>query len=256
MAKNIGEYDEMRAKLHLIQLRDTKKTVTIGGDKVDVLSVRNGEDECDQLPEGTDLAQLSDLEVESLAKQVGAFKAPTGSKADVYVNDLGISVKSHRGANPAFLNHTHRAGFLKVCERVGVSINKLDEIISDYWIKRKAGIIGEDVKNSDPKSPFKNHLDYLKPIMNYFLFTGTAQKDSPYPADYILDFTDPLDESSWKFSKDEYLDDNWEHIIFSVRSKGMPPSYPNVKDATAIKPWVVEDAAGKYKGSLHGRVQF
>lgn len=255
MAKNIGEYDEMRAKLHLIQLRDTKKTVTIGGNEVDVLSVRNGEDECKPLPEGTDLAQLSDLEVESLAKQVGAFKAPTGSKADVYVNDLGISVKSHRGANPAFLNHTHRAGFLKVCERVGVSINKLDEIISDYWIKRKAGIIGEDVKNSDPKSPFKNHLDYLKPIMNYFLFTGTAQRNSPYPADYILDFTDPLDESSWKFSKDEYLDDNWEHIIFSVRSKGMPPLYPNVKDATAINPWV-ECADGKYKGSLHGRVQF
>lgn len=255
MAKNFGENDEMRAKLHLIQLRDTKKTITIGGDEVGVLSVRNGEDECMPLPEGTDLAQLSDLEVESLAKTVGAFKAPAGSKADVYVNNFGISVKSHRGANPAFLNHTHRAGFLKVCERVGVSINKLDEIISDYWIKRKAGIIGEDVKNSDPKSPFKKHLDYLKPIMNYFLFTGTAQKDSPYPADYILDFTDPLDESSWKFSKDEYLDDNWEYIIFSVRSKGMPPSYPNGKDATAVKPWV-EYADGKYKGSLHGRVQF
>ncbi|WP_304063802.1 hypothetical protein [Hoylesella loescheii] len=255
MAKNFGENDEMRAKLHLIQLRGTKKTITIGGNEVDVLSVRNGEEECKPLPEGTDLAQLSDLEVESLAKQVGAFKAPAGSKADVYVNDLGISVKSHRGANPAFLNHTHRAGFLKVCERVGVSINKLDKIISDYWIKRKAGDIGEDVKNSDPKSPFKKHLDYLKPIMNYFLFTGTAQKDSPYPADYILDFTDPLDESSWKFSKDEYLDDNWEHIIFSVRSKGMPDSYPNGKDATAIKPWV-EYADGKYKGSLHGRAQF
>ena len=136
MAKNIGEYDEMRAKLHLIQLRDTKKTVTIGGNEVDVLSVRNGEDECKPLPEGTDLAQLSDLEVESLAKKVGAFKAPTGSKADVYVNDSGISVKSHRGANPAFLNHTHRAGFLKVCERVGVSIEELDLIVKEYWEKR------------------------------------------------------------------------------------------------------------------------
>lgn len=255
MAKNIGEYDEMRAKLHLIQLRDTKKTVTIGGNEVDVLSVRNGEDECKPLPEGTDLAQLSDLEVESLAKKVGAFKAPTGSKADVYVNDSGISVKSHRGANPAFLNHTHRAGFLKVCERVGVSIEELDLIVKEYWEKRKAGIIREDVSNSDPNSPFVNHLEYLKPIMNYFLFTGTAQKDSPYPAEFILDFTDPLDESSWKFSKDEYLDDNWEHIIFSVRSKGMPDSNPNVIDATAIKPWV-ECADGKYKGSLHGRAQF
>lgn len=255
MAKNIGEYDEMRAKLHLIELRDAGKTVVIAGKNVVVSSVKNNGVECVSLPPNTVLSGLNDSQVESLAKRVGAFKAPTGSKADVCLNNFGISVKSHRGANPAFLNHTHRAGFLKVCGRVGVSINKLDEIISDYWIKRKAGIIGEDVKNSDPKSPFKEHLKYLKPIMNYFLFTGNAQKNSPYPADYILDFTDPLDESSWKFSKDEYLDDNWEHIIFSVRSKGMPPSYPKGKDATAIKPWV-EYADGKYKGSLHGRVQF
>ena len=179
MAKNFGENDEMRAKLHLIQLRGTKKTITIGGNEVDVLSVRNGEEECKPLPEGTDLAQLSDLEVESLAKQVGAFKAPAGSKADVYVNDLGISVKSHRGANPAFLNHTHRAGFLKVCQRIHVRIDELDLIIKEYWEKRKAGIIREDVSNSDPNSPFVNHLEYLKPIMNYFLFKGTAQKESP-----------------------------------------------------------------------------
>ncbi len=255
MAKNIGEYDEMRVKLHLIELRDTKKTVTIRGKKVDVLSIKNGDVECKPLPLGTNLSQLSDLGVEKLAIQVGAFKAPTGSKADVYVNNLGISVKSHRGANPAFLNHTHRAGFLKVCNRIGVNIDQLDKIICDYWEKRRSGIIKEDVSNSNPKSPFKNHLDYLKPIMNYFLFTGTAQKDSAYPADYILDFTDPLNESSWKFSKDEYLDDNWQHIIFSIRSKGMPSAYPKGVNATEIKPWV-EYTDGKYKGALHGRAIF
>ncbi len=255
MPKNIGEYDEMRAKLHLIELRDTGKAITIEGKGVVVRSVKNDNVECKSLPKGTILSSLSDSQVEIIAKKVGAFKAPTGSKADVYVNGLGISVKSHRGANPAFLNHTHRAGILKVCERVGASVSELDNIIKDYWIKRKAGIIGEDVKNSDLNSPFRTHLDYLKPILNYFLFTGTAQKDSPYPADYILDFIDPLCESDWKFSKDEYLADNWENIIFSIRSKGMPPSYPEGKNADEIKPWV-EVAEGRYKGSLHGRAQF
>ena len=255
MAKNIGEYDEMRAKLHLIELRDAGKTVIIAGKNVVVRSVVNDGAECQSLPAGTVLSGLNDLEVENLAKKVGAFKAPAGSKADVFVNGLGISVKSHRGANPAFLNHTHRAGFLKVCQRVGVSINKLDKIISDYWIKRKAGDIGEDVKNSDPNSPFKEHLGYLKPILKYFLFTGTAQKDSLYPAQLILDFTDPLKDSLWKFSKDEYIDDNWNHFIFSVRSKGMPDSYPGGNNVTEIKPWT-ESIDGKYKGSLHGRTQF
>lgn len=255
MAKNVGEYDEMRAKLHLIALRDTGKSVIINGKTIVVKTVQNNGIECSSLPAGAVLSDMSDSQIEHLAKQVGAFKSPAGSKADVYVNGLGISVKSHRGANPAFLNHTHRAGFLKVCSRVGVSINKLDEIISDYWAKRKAGIIGEDVKNSDTNSPFKNHLAYLKPIMNYFLFEGTAQKDSPFPADYILDFTNPLQESNWKFSKDEYLNDNWDHIIFSVRSKGMPGSYPNGRNAIDIQPWV-EVADNQYKGSLHGRAQF
>ena len=194
MAKNIGEYDEMRAKLHLIELRDAGKTIVINGKTVIIQTVKNNGIECLSLPAGTLLSTMSDSQIESLAKRVGAFKSPAGSKADVYVNGLGISVKSHRGANPAFLNHTHRAGFLKVCNRIGVSIKKLDEIIRDYWVKRKTGIIGEDVKNSDPNSPFKDHLDYLKPIMNYFLFKGTAQKDSLYPADYILDFTNPLQE--------------------------------------------------------------
>lgn len=68
MAKNIGEYDEMRANLRLIELRDTKKTVTMGGNVVGVLCVKNYKgEEFEPLPEGTDLAKLSDLEVESLA---------------------------------------------------------------------------------------------------------------------------------------------------------------------------------------------
>ena len=255
MAKNIGEYDEMRAKLHLIEMRDAGKQVIIGGSPIVVQSVKNNGVECSSLPVGTDLVWINDLEVERIAKLVGAFKAPTGSKADVYLNGWGISVKSHRGANPAFLNHTHRAGFLKVCARIGANIDELDDIINEYWQKRNSGIIREDIRNNDPQSPFRDHLDYLRPIMNYFLFTGTAQKDSPYPADFILDFIDPLNESKWKFSKDAYLRDNWDHIIFSVRSKGMPGSYPHGKDAALISPWV-KFADGQYKGSLHGRAEF
>lgn len=136
MAKNIGEYDEMRAKLHLIELRDSGKSVIINGQRVVIRTVKNGGVECKSLPANTNLALLSDTQVENMAKLVGAFKAPAGSKADVYVNDYGISVKSHRGANPAFLNHTHRAGFLKVCNRINTSIDQLDNIINDYWKKK------------------------------------------------------------------------------------------------------------------------
>lgn len=255
MAKNKGEYDEMRVKLHLIELRDLQQSIKIGKKKIVVTKVENAGVSCKSLPKGTILSKLSDEKIEKLAKKVGALKAPAGSKADVFVNGLGISVKSHRGASPAFLNHTHRAGFIKVCERVGVDIKKLDTIIKSYWNKRKQGIITEDVKNSDKNSPFKNHLEYLRPILNYFLFIGTAQKDSAFPADYILDFEDPLNEKKWSFSKDEYIDIVWKNVVFSIRSKGMPNLYPKGDNTNEIKPWV-EKIDGKYKGALHARIQF
>ncbi len=254
MAKNKGEYDEMRVKLHLIELRDLQKTIKIGKKNIVITKVENAGKSCKSLPQGTILSNLSDEKIEQLAKKVGALKSPSGSKADVFVNGLGISVKSHRGANPAFLNHTHRAGFLKVCQRVGVNITVLDAIIKNYWDKRKRGLINEDVKNDDNNSPFKDYLDYLRPIINYFLFRGTAQKDSMFPADYVLDFENPLNEDEWCFTKDDYIDKIWENVVFSIRSKGMPNSYPKGINSADIKPWV-EKINGKYKGALHARVQ-
>ena len=255
MAKNIGEYDEMRIKLRLIELRDLNENLFIHGCNQKVTSVKNNGKECRPLPFNIDLNQLTNDEIEDLALKIGAYKATTDSKADVYINGLGVSIKSHRGASPAFLNHTHRAGILKVCERLNIDIGKLDLIINDYWQKRQAGVIGEDVRNSDPYSPFSPYLEYLKPIINYFLFKGTSCKDSKYPADYILDFVNPLDISTWRFSNDEYIENNWTHFVFSVRSKGMPRTYPNGTNASVIEPWV-KCVDGKNKGILHGRIKF
>ena len=96
MAKNKGEYDEMRVKLHLIELRDLQQSIKIGKKKIVVTKVENAGVSCKSLPKGTILSKLSDEKIEKLAKKVGALKAPAGSKADVFVNGLGISVKSHR----------------------------------------------------------------------------------------------------------------------------------------------------------------
>lgn len=253
MAKLKAEYDEMRVKLHLLELREWGGSILIKGKPITVISVKNNGKECGSIPRKINLLQMSDTDIEALAKEVGAFKAPAGSKADVFINDIGISVKSLRGAPSAFLNHTHRSGFVQVCQRVGTDIAELDEIIADYWEKRLTGIIGEDVLNNNPNSPFRNHYTYLKPILNYFIFTGSGRGDSKYPAQYILCFLDPFQENTWFFSRDEYLTDNWNNIKFSVRSKGIPSSYPNGANSAIIMPWV-RWVNGRYKGSLHGRV--
>ena len=100
---------------------------------------------------------------------------------------------------------------------------------------------------------FRFSDEFVKDLYQTNIKAGVDYMEFGYKAD--TDISKEEDFGKWKFSKDEYLDDNWNHIIFSLRSKGMPDSYPKGKNAIDIQPWV-EVAEGQYKGSLHGRAQF
>ena len=62
MAKNVGEYDEMRIKLRLIELRDAEQPIVIDGLELHIQSVKMGE-EFSSLPIGTDLTAMSDAAI-------------------------------------------------------------------------------------------------------------------------------------------------------------------------------------------------
>jgi hypothetical protein len=192
-------------------------------------------------------------------------KAPARSKSDIEINRIKYSVKNTMGAKSAIVNHTNRRGFLRVCELLNIDISQLDEIINEYWNKRIAGVIMEDVPNSSHESPFARHKEYLKPIIEYFLFKGTGSSDSNYPADKMLIFENPTDPSTYKIlTKSEAVDHMWGSLVFSVRSKkGMP-----VKEINGVKvdgydpeidfdltPWIryYPDGANFPKGALHIR---
>lgn len=257
MPKNVGEYDELRIKLRLIELRDSVNTVTIDGKKFNLKSVGLVR-EFDPLPKGTNLKAMTDAQIEVLANKVGAGKAKGSYKADVNINGEGFSVKSHRSAPPAIVNHTPRWGWYRICRQLKVNITKLDNMVNEYFRLRKSGQINEDIYNSDPRSPFKNEKEYLRPILNYFLFTGTGTGDSDYPAKYVLDCADPYDTTTWKIhDESDYLDIFWDDMKFSMREKGFE-AYPYTRDCDAWKtplaqPWAVK-IDGVYKGSLHVRV--
>ena len=257
MAKNVGEYDEMRIKLRLIELRDAEQPIVIDGQELHIQSVKMGE-EFSSLPIGTDLTAMSNAAIEKLAKSVGASKAPTGAKADVCINSVGYSVKSHRSAPPALVNHTPRWGWKRICDSLKVDITPLDEIVAEYFRLRSAGAIGEDVSNDNPLSPFANHKNYLRPILNYFLFTGTGVGDSKYPANYVLDCADPYDVSTWKlYDHTNYLDLVWDRLVFSMRNKGFNPKYTRPNDLwknAACSLWA-HRFDGSIKGSLHVRAK-
>lgn len=257
MTKNIGEYDELRIKLRLIELRDSNNEVVINGRKFKITSV-GLEKEFSNLPPGTKLQKMSDIEIERLANKVGAGKSKGSYKADVNINGEGFSVKSHRSAPPAIVNHTPRWGWVRICKEIGSDIAPLDNMVKKYFELRRKGIIKEDVYNSDPNSPFKQSKEYLRPILNYFLFKGTGRSDSEYPAKYVLDCSDPYDIATWKIHDEtNYLDMYWDSMKFSMRNKGFE-SYPYSRESDRwktplSKPWA-EKFDGTLKGSLHIRV--
>ena len=257
MAKNIGEYDELRIKLRLIELRDTEGSIDIGNGIVQITSV-GLEKEFSSLPKGTDLRRMTDAQIEKLAKSVGAGKAKGSYKADVNINGKGYSVKSHRSAPPAIVNHTPRWGWARICDKLGISIAPLDNMVNKYFDLRSQGIISEDIYNSNSCSPFAANKEYLRPILNYFLFEGTGAKDSEYPAEFVLDCANPYDTNTWEVhNKEQYLDQYWSEMKFSMRNKGFE-AYPYTRACDAWKtplsePWA-KKFDGSYKGSLHVRV--
>lgn len=194
-------------------------------------------------------------------------KSAALSKADLSVNGVAYSVKFTGGSGATICNHTNRAGFINVCERVGADIKQLDAIVDEYWFLRQAGFITEDVYNNEECSPFRNHKEELRQILQYFLFKGTASRDSKFPADHVLSFSNPINPFTYEIlSNEEAVDVLWDKIRFCMRSKkGMPTkklrdgtlinTYDPIKHAT-LAPWVRYHPADDEfpRGALHIRL--
>lgn len=253
---NKGERDEILIKFYLAYLRDKNKEWLKGI----INSVGFNDIEYKELPIDSldEILNYSDSELLDLAIQVGITKSSPSSKSDVYINKIGYSLKSQSAAPPALVNHTTRPGFERVCNIVGVDISELDEVINQYWDLREKNIIREDIKNDDKNSPFKNRKDILKPILEYFLFSGTGSRNSTHPAKYILTFSNPFDMNTWEvLTPSESVDQLWDKLVFSVRAKkGMPYNYDlqtySGRNAQSIAKWV-RYHSGDYRGALHIR---
>lgn len=198
---------------------------------------------------------LANFRIENLIKTLNISKSGMKSKADISINGVLYSIKEIGASPPAIINHTPRPGFENVCKIIGTPIQGLDDIVSVYWDLRTKGTIKEDTCTSDKNCPFTKHRDYLKPIIEYFVFTGTGSGGSRYPADKVLeiDYKD-LPDKIRVIKKDEYFDDVWPNLVFSIRNKGMPPNYPNIENSESVSIWT-RPFDGKDKGSLHVRVK-
>lgn len=254
---NNGERDELICKIILVYLRDNK--ISLFNEEISSVGFLNYE--YSSLSSDFDINYLRNLNDEQLieiARSINIAKAPSGAKSDVYINNIGVSLKSLSAAPTALVNHTARPGFEFACNYAGIAIDELDEIIDNYWQLRESGLITEDTKISDKNCPFRTHKEYLRPILEYFLFIGTGSKISETRAEYILEFTNPFDLNTYKkLSKKEAVDAVWPKLIFSLRAKkGMPKDYTpetyNKANAESILKWVRYNS-GDYRGALHIR---
>lgn len=254
MPKNLGEQNEIFLKAFLLMAFNKKIPLT-GDHNIGLIeSLKFSPDGKLPIWKEKYKSLLKNRDYKSL--RVIFPKAPTGSKADLEINGIKYSVKNKLGAKSALVNHTNRVGFLRVSSLLKLDISKLDKIIDEYWTKRISGKIREDVNNCDVNSPFTKHKEYLKPMLEYFLFTGTGSKDSKFPADMMLIFDEPENTNSYVIlNKSQAVDSLWENLTFSIRSKkGMPKIYNPIKHKN-LSPWVRthQSSLKSPKGSLHIR---
>jgi len=248
---NTGEESEYFLKSYILRQRDLGKKDTIFG-KINELSDDRNLKNLKWKSQAE--ADLLNFRIENLIKTLNISKSGMKSKADISINGIRYSIKEVGAGPPAIINHTPRPGFENVCKIIGTPIQELDYIVSEYWDLRIKGTIKQDTCTSDMNCPFTKHRDYLKPIIEYFVFTGSGKYNSKYPADKVLEIDyKNLPNKMSSVGKEQYFDDVWSNLVFSIRSKGMPPKYPNVNNKNSISKWT-RNFNGKYKGALHVRV--
>jgi len=266
--KNIGEIGELLLKAKALQCMQAGESIPAISGPISSLHVgdfksrRGTYSTRASCPHVGNLAALRDYGFKELQLKLayaGIVKAGTSMKADIQINGANYSIKSSE-KRPAIINHTFRRGFLRITKKLGVPIDPLDEEVATYWEVRQGDEfkLGEDISGYDRReasifisAEFK---EYFRPVFNYFAFTGTGRSDSPAPAEYILEFDDPTDTSTWKvIPKDAFYDLAWPDLIFSVRDKlAKGQRLSSTTMPADDKPWA-QISRGKIQAQLHVR---
>ena len=256
--KNKGERDELIIKFFFIEARMKGLYLPINEQNTKIIKVGSSPiKDYKDLPFQLIWNELSAPEIISLANMCEINKAGKFDKADIFVNNIGISIKSQRGAAPTIINQTVRTGILRVMKHLNQSIIPLDNMVNRYWNLRLNGIISEDIRVIDDNSPFMNDgstdgYSYLQPLLTYFAFDGTGTKDSDNPAELILEFKEPLNQKTWTYySKESYIKSVWDRLVFSIRGKGLVDKNKKAKNNI---PWI-RSVDGKEKGTLNVRIK-
>lgn len=146
------------------------------------------------------LSRLNEEDILALAESVGIRKAPVHAKSDIFLNEAGYALRTFSVQQTVLIHGVSRMDLEKVCHRIRVPMDRLDEL----------------AERPDSYQEFK---DVLEPLLEYYLFTGSEQGDSLFPADGTIDYTDPLNTNTWRsLDRAETLEYIWDHLMVSVQA--------------------------------------
>lgn len=163
------------------------------------------------------LSRLGDEEIAALADSVGIRRAPAGAKSDIFLNGMGYRIHSLAASPPVIVEDVEPAGLAEACRLAGVPADRLDERLEACRRLREVSPGQGEFRIADPDSPLKDDREWLAPLLEYFWFTGSERGKSNFPADYLLDYDDPLNMNTWRtFDKQYALESVWPRLAFRI----------------------------------------
>lgn len=189
--------------------------------------------------------QMQDLhtieDVESFVKEDSKHK-----KADIYINDKGISIKQ-TGGSKAF-NKFQRKSAIFIFNTLNIqnpheNLLKIDEAVKNFH----EGKIKRDANWQD----FFLEKDF-KPLMKHLMMLGDQKKLSDFPADLILTSPKiPIISAIKTYTFDEYFEEKKDLTKVSIRrvwpsqdSKSESDRARSIAKVESNFPWVFENIAG------------
>jgi hypothetical protein len=188
------------------------------------------------------LGRLGDAEIAALAESVGIRPAPAGAKCDIFMNGMGYRIESLAAHPPVIVDDVEPDGLAAACRHAGVPADRLKERLascrrfaerlsrhaaqSDGAAAGGAEGTGTDAEAgefriADPASPLKDDREWLAPLLEYFWFTGSERGRSNFPADYLLDYDDPLNMNTWRtFDKRYAVESVWDRLAIRIAAVG------------------------------------
>lgn len=259
--KNCGEIGECILKAQLLCLQNQHIRTAFG-------YIQKLENEPDQLIKNKKLTlfklyTFTKAELISCFVESNILKSKNTSKADIFINNQGVSIKilGLPEGEQTIINHTHRQNFLRVLQDLKLDIQTLDICISEYHYLRQNNKIGEDILNSNPLSPFQKYKSYFTPILKYFLLDGSGRGLSGLPAETILLAKQIATPQNWYCfpHSQQFIDKIWDFLVFSIRDKGLSYEKRNRESQKKMDPWVHQYRSKKTqkmkkKGCLHVRI--